>query len=205
MAMKVFLATNNDGKIERFKHLLTQVRDGIEVFAPKDLNIEPIEVEENGKTLEENAVLKAKAYLGKVDMPIVSNDTGFWVEGEGFVPTPKRSALGETDEKKLSKEEVAKKLLEFWKAVATKHGGKVDAAWIESFVAVYPNGEVKICESRREIILTDQEFGTPHIQMPVRALYISKITNKPAIQETEEEEFKEMFPVIDALKKVLGY
>jgi inosine/xanthosine triphosphate pyrophosphatase family protein len=203
--MKIFLATNNGGKIERFKNLLKQIDKEIEVFTPADLNIAVIDVLENGKTLAENAKLKASAYFGKVNMPILANDTGFYVEGEGFVDAPKRKALEGTDENTLSKEEVSKRLLNFWKEVATRHGGKVDAAWIEAFVILYPNGEIKEAESRREIILTNQEFGTPHMQMPVRALYYSKTTNKPAIAHSEEEEILEMKPVIDALIKVLHY
>lgn len=201
--MKIFLATSNEGKIERFKNLLKQVNKDIEVFTLTDLNIKIIDVVENGKTLAENAKLKANAYFGKVDMPILSNDTGFYVEGEGLVDAPKRKALGETDESTLSKEEISKILLEFWKGVANRHGGKVDAVWIEAFVVLYPDGKIREVESRREIILTNQEFGIAHIQYPIRALYYSKTTNKPAIQHTEEEEILEMKPVIDALIKVL--
>lgn len=204
MVEKVFLATNNGGKIERFKHLLEKALPNIRVLTYKDLGIELINVEENGKTLEENAILKARAYLGKVDMPILSNDTGFCVEGEGFVDAPKRKALGSRDESQMTKEEMATEILKFWKGVATKYGGKVDAAWVESFVAVYPNGEVKTSTSRREVILTNQEYGEPHIQMPVRALYFSKSTGKPAIQHTEAEELIEMEPVINAIKEVLN-
>ena len=203
--MKVFLATNNGGKIERFKNLLKQVDKEIEVYTPGDLSIEIINIEESGKNLAENARLKAQAYFGKVDMPILSNDTGFYIEGEGFVDAPKRIALGDTDENTLSKEEISKKLLNFWKGIATKHGGKVDAAWVEAFVVLYPNGEIKEADSRREEVLTDQEFGIPHIQYPVRALYYSKDTNKPAVQHTKEEEILEMKPVINALSKVLGF
>lgn len=203
--MKVFFATNNEAKIGRYKDLLKFIDKEIEVYTPLDLNIEAIEVLENGKTLAENAKLKALAYLGKVDMPILSNDTGFYVEGEGFIDAPKRKALGDTDENTLSKVEISEKLSNFWKEIATKHGGEVNAAWVEAFAVVYPNGEVKEAGSRREILLTNQEFGTPHIQMPLRALYYSKITNKPSIQHTKEEEIIEMGPVIDALKKVLGY
>ncbi len=201
--MKVFLATNNEGKVERFKSLVNQIDSNIELYTPRELGVEVINVEENGATLAENAESKARAYIGKVDMPILSNDTGFYVEGEGFVNAPKRKALGEMSEHLLTKEEIAGKLLNFWKEVAAKHGGKVDAAWVEAFAVIYPNGETKRAESRRDVILTNQEFGKGHLQMPVRALYYSKATNKPAIQHTAEEELLEMKPVIDALKAVL--
>lgn len=204
MKRKIFLATQNEGKIERYKRLLTSVGTDVEVYTPLDLNLENIDVAETGKTLTENAEIKARAYFGKVAMPILANDSGFWVAGEGFVDAPKRMALAGKKEQDLTKEEVGKILLDFWKGIAKKHGGKVDAAWIEAFVLLAPDGTLHTAESRREVILTDQEFGEPHIQMSVRALYISKITNKPAIQHTKEEEQRELQPIIDALSKLLS-
>jgi hypothetical protein len=55
-------------------------------------------------------------------------------------------------------------------------------------------GHSTLPESRREIILTDQEFGHTHPDMPLRSLYISKSTNKPAVMHTEEEELLENAP-----------
>ena len=205
MKKKIFLATHNEGKIQRFKNLLEQTGLDVEIYTPKDFGLEDVEAKENGKTLAENAEIKARAYLGKVAMPVLANDTGFWVEGEGLVDAPKRRALGGKDEKGLTKEEIAKFLLDFWKGIARKHGGKVSAAWIEAFSLLDPDGRVHRAKSRREVILTDQEFGTGHIQMPVRALYISKITNKPSIQHSKEEELLELKPVIDALIEVLRH
>lgn len=204
MKRKVFLATNNDGKIQRFKKLLKSTGLDIEFYTPKDFGLEGIDAVENGETLAENAEIKARAYFDKVKIPILANDTGFWVEGEGLVHTPKRTALGSKKEENLTKEEIAESLLEFWKGIAERNGGKVDAAWIEEFVLLDPNGVLHAAESKREVILTNQEFGKAHVQMPVRALYISKATNKPAIQHSEEEELKEMKPVVDALLKVLA-
>ncbi|MFA6251382.1 MAG: non-canonical purine NTP pyrophosphatase [Candidatus Paceibacterota bacterium] len=201
--MKILLATNNKAKIERFKRLIKVIDSNIELLSPSELGIEIINIEENGNTLMENAELKARAYLGKVDFPILSNDTGFYVEGEGFIDAPKRKALEGLDENNLSEEEISKKLLNFWKDIASKYGGKVDAAWVEAFILLLPNGEVKKSESRREVILTNQEFGTPHINFPVRALYYSKITNKPAVLHTEEDEIVELKPAIDAISKIL--
>jgi hypothetical protein len=201
--MKLFLATRNQGKIERFKNLLKSTGLELEIYTPKDFGLDRVEVEETGKTLAENAEIKARAYFGKVDMSILANDTGFWVEGEGLVEAPKREALKEKNESELTEEEVASTLLEFWKGTARKHGGSVDAAWIEAFALLDPDGALHHSESKREILLTDKEFGKGHIQMPVRALYISKTTNKPSIQHTKKEELLELKPVTDALLKIL--
>jgi hypothetical protein len=175
-----------------------------EIYAPKDFGLEYIDPKEEGGTLKENAEIKARAYFGKVSLPILANDTGFYVEGEGFVHAPKRKALDNTDETTLTKEQIAEKLLGFWKNIAKKYGGKVDAAWLEVFALLEPNGEIHFSDSRREVILTDQVFGDPHIQMPVRALYISKTTNKPAVQHTEADELQELKPITDALRVLLS-
>lgn len=203
MIKEILLATNNEGKIERFKHLIKDAGLDVQIHTPRSLGLEVEDMEENGATLTENAKIKAMAYFGKINLPILANDTGFYVEGEGLVSTPKRSALEGLDHKNLTQEEVADRLLEFWKGVATKHGGRVDAAWVESFVLVDTDGSVRVAESKREVILTNNVFGKSHLHLPVRALYISKTTNKPSILHTEEEERLELKPVTDALCKLL--
>lgn len=201
---RILLATNNEAKVERFKKLLHQAGADIELYTPKELGIEVLSIEETGKTLDENAEIKATAYLGKTNLPILSNDTGFYVDGEGLINAPKREALGGISEQGMTKEEIANRLLSFWKSIAKKHGGKVDAAWLEAFVLLDPDGSIKRSDSRREVILTDQEFGKSHVQMPIRVLCISKITGKPSLQHTHEEEVLEMKPIIDALCKALA-
>ena len=201
--MKILLATNNDAKIERLKKLFKYIDSSIELYSPKELNLEIIEVLENANSLIGNAELKAKAYFGKVDMPILTNDTGLYVEGEGLIDAPKRQALGKINPNTLSKKEISEKMLNFWQEIATKYGGKVDAAWIDTFVMLYPDGKIKKSDSRREIILTNKILGKAHLETPIRTLYYSKSTNKPASLHTEDENKLEMEPIIDALRKIL--
>ena len=203
MKKKIFLATNNEGKIERYKKLLAYAGLEFEVNTPKEFGLDRIVAKETGTTLAENAEIKARAYLGKVDMPVLANDTGFFVEEEGLITTPKRSALTTKEERALSKEEIAKKMSDFWRGIARKHGGRVNAAWIEAFVLIDESGISHTAEARRNIILTDETYGEPHLELPVRAHYISKATNRPAVQHTEKEEMLEMQPVLEALKNCL--
>lgn len=203
--MEILLATNNKGKIERFKKLISTFNTDVVLRAPVELDIDEIDVVEDGETLADNALLKARAYFGKVDMPILANDTGFWVDGYGLVETPKRTALQGTEEKELTEKQVSERLIEFWKDKATKNGGQVNAAWVEDFVLMGPDGKVHHARSRREVILTDKIYGTPHPQMPVRCLYISKATNKPSVQHTKEEELLELQPIVNAFKELVGF
>lgn len=201
--MKILLATNNQGKIDRFKRLVSLIDPQIVLCTPAELGLKSVEVEETAATLLGNAELKARAYEGRVAYPILANDTGFWVDGEGLVEAPKRQALGSVSERELSREELSKLVLEFWKQIASKHGGEVEAAWVEEFVLLSPEGELRSVSSRREVILTDKEYAEPPVQMPVRALYISKATNKPALLHKKEEEVLEMRPIVEALSKLL--
>ncbi len=197
MNLKILLATNNQGKATRYRKLAKEIDENISLYTLKDLNIEPEDVKEDG-TLEENARRKVEAYLGKTEMPVLANDAGFYVEGIGLVKNPKRIAL-EVDENSLTKEEIYEKVIVYWQNVAKSYGGEVDAAWVDAFSLALPDGTFYEKGARREIILTDKIFGKPHIQFPIRALYISKTTNKPSVHHTDEEELLEVFPIKEAL------
>lgn len=199
--MKILVATNNAGKVERYRQLL--VGADVELFTPAELGIESIEVDETGDTLAANAEMKARAYLGKTELPILANDTGIWVEGEGMITTPRRTALAGKNENELSKEEIAELMMEFWKSMARKYGGEVNAAWPETFALVLPDGTVRFAESRREITLTDTQYGPMNLHMPLRPLYRSKISGKPVIEQTPEEEAAELAPVREAILSLL--
>ena len=201
--MKIFLASTNKAKIGRYKNLLKYTGFEVEVFTPEDFGLENVVVKETGETLLENALLKAKSYEGKINMSILANDTGFWVEGGGFALAPKRMAMAGQSEEKISKQEVAKNVLEFWQNLATKHKGRLDAAWKESFVLLNTDGKIYNADSKREMILTNEIVGTPNPELPVRALYVSKASGKRPLLHTEQEELLEMQTLVKALKELL--
>ncbi len=200
MNLEILLATNNQGKVDRYRKLAKQINPSIILHTLKDINIDTVEVEEDGN-LKENAKKKAQAYSEKTNLPVLANDAGFFVEGEGLIKNPKRIAL-KSNENSLSKKQIYQSLVNYWQGIARKNGGKVDAAWIDEFALCMPDGNFYAQEARREVILTDKVFGKPHIQFPMRALYISKTTNKPAVGHTEEEELLEIAPIKDALAKL---
>ncbi len=200
MKKEILLATNNQGKVDRYRMLAKNIDPEIILYTLKDLDVKPVEINENG-TLEENSRKKARVYFGKTDLPILANDAGFFVKGKGLIKNPKRIALN-GDENNFSQEEIYNLVVNYWQNFAKKNGGEVDAAWVDAFSLCMPNGEVYEEGARREIILTDKILREPHIQFPLRALYISKDTNKPAALHTEEEELLEVMPIKKALQKL---
>ncbi len=82
--MKIILATSNKGKIKELKEALSEY----EVVSFDEL-IEPFEIEENGKSFKENAIIKAKAVYEKIgdkDSVVLSDDSGITVSLLGNEP-----------------------------------------------------------------------------------------------------------------------
>jgi XTP/dITP diphosphohydrolase len=80
--MKIILASSNKGKVKEIKDILS----GYEVIPYTDL-IEKFEIEENGKTFKENAIIKAKNVAKKLPGYIVmADDSGISVPALGGVP-----------------------------------------------------------------------------------------------------------------------
>ena len=74
MNYEMILATNNKHKLQEVREILSPHK--IVVYGLSDLNIKLPEVEENGKTYAENALIKAKAVQAFTTMPIIADDSG---------------------------------------------------------------------------------------------------------------------------------
>lgn len=71
--MKIVVATKNNHKVNELKEMLNMPE--IEFFTMKDLNID-LDIEENGETFEENAVIKAEAFAKEAGIPVIADDSG---------------------------------------------------------------------------------------------------------------------------------
>ena len=80
---RLVLATGNPHKVEEIAPLLAGT--GVELLPVGDL-VQGWEVEETGSTLEENALLKARAAVQATGMPAVADDTGLFVEALDGAP-----------------------------------------------------------------------------------------------------------------------
>ena len=72
---KLLVGTNNIGKLKEIRDLLP---NNLKIYSPVDLKIKsPIE---NGKTFEENSLIKAKYFSKKSKMSCLSDDSGLEVD-----------------------------------------------------------------------------------------------------------------------------
>lgn len=76
--MKIVIATHNEHKIKELKEIFNN--KDIELYTLNDYDINIDNVEENGKTFIENAVIKAKYVSKFIDEYILADDSGLCLE-----------------------------------------------------------------------------------------------------------------------------
>jgi XTP/dITP diphosphohydrolase len=78
--MQIILASNNQHKIDELSAILSSFGLPISLISQKTwFKGNPPEIEETGSTLEENALLKAKALFEMTSLPVIADDTGLEV------------------------------------------------------------------------------------------------------------------------------
>jgi len=78
---KILVGTNNTGKLNEIRNLLPK---NLEIYSTSDFKIKsPIE---NGKTFEENSLIKAKYFSKKSKMICLSDDSGLEIDSLGGDP-----------------------------------------------------------------------------------------------------------------------
>lgn len=80
---KIMIATSNAHKVEEFRHMLEPY--GYEVKSLLDLDQE-IDIEENGTTFEENALIKAAAIHDLLGIEVIADDSGLTVNAMNGEP-----------------------------------------------------------------------------------------------------------------------
>jgi XTP/dITP diphosphohydrolase len=92
--MNIFIASANEGKIREIKAILANdFLNLLSVFDVEELDKlalsidQDFDVIEDGKTFQENALLKAKAYAELTALPVIADDSGLEVEILGGFPS----------------------------------------------------------------------------------------------------------------------
>lgn len=74
---KIIVATQNKGKVKEIKEILADL--DIEVQTMGEAGID-IDIEENGTTFEENAIIKAEAISKLTDAMVIADDSGLEID-----------------------------------------------------------------------------------------------------------------------------
>lgn len=175
----ILISSTNIGKIAIYSTILDKL--GLSHCSLRDLDIN-IQVEETGKTEEENAILKAKAYYQEGQLPVIANDSGLIIEK--FAPEDQPGVfVRRYGGKELSDEETIAIFSEKLKAV----GGESDSYFNVALAIVDGNGKLHTqnFKSYRYMIATPSK--TIQKGLPLRSLDYNKQMKKYMSEMTIEE------------------
>lgn len=125
--MKVYLASNNKGKIKEIKEFFSNA----EIITPNSLK-EFKEPEENGETFEENSMIKAKALYNFIKDNIKKGDIIIADDSGIIIPTLDKYKLGVYTKRQMlrwtSENNCEEK--EFWRYIVNTAGEKSEAKFL---------------------------------------------------------------------------
>lgn len=101
---KLVVSTGNQNKIKEIKDILKNLP--IEVVSKKDIGLGDLDILEDGTTLEENSIKKAKGLADKIDYMVIADDSGLFVDelnGEPGVYSSRYGGEEGNDEKNIKK------------------------------------------------------------------------------------------------------
>ena len=148
--MELLIATNNKGKVKEIKEILSGL--DMEVFSLADKGID-IEVEEDGKTFEENSMKKASEIFKIANCITVADDSGLEVDALGGAPgvySARYAGENATDEEKYTK------LLNELKGLPEE---KRTARFVSDVSVIFPDGTKKSLRGECEGVITTKPSG----------------------------------------------
>lgn len=190
----LLIATTNPAKAADYKNILSQFK--INSVALAEMNIND-DVEETGKTLEENACLKASFYAAKLSLPAISDDSGFEIDalcGEPGIFSRRWPGYAATDDELIN-------------MVVTKLAGVPLAKRTAKFINI-----TALSDAKGNIITTSAGFITGFIpeticakrwpHFPYRSCLFVPQFNK-FWGELTDDEFKQLNFRYKAVEKIL--
>ena len=173
---KIVLASNNKHKVEEFQKMLSNYK----VLTLNDIDFYD-EIEENGTSFEENALIKAKTIqeylIGKgLGYIVIADDSGLCVNSlDGAPGIYSARYAGEHGNSEKNREKLLKEL-----------EGKDRTAYFICIIAVcYPDGTYRTFEGKTYGEITKEELGSK--EFGYDCIFYSKDLNKTFGEATEEE------------------
>lgn len=145
---QLIFASHNPGKIAEIKELLAPY--GIEVLSAADAGLP--DVEETGKTFEENAYIKARAAAQAKHIPCIADDSGLCVDAIGGKPGVYTARYAPNRNFDLGMDKLLKELNDTNPQNRAAHFSCV-------IVIAYPDGAYRAFEGRVDGNIATQKTG----------------------------------------------
>lgn len=178
---EILFATGNKSKAKRFTKGLLE--HDIKVLTLEDININ-IEVEENGSTAIENALIKARAYAKKTNLPVFAMDDTLYIDN---IPDDKQPGLfvRRVNGKKLNDEE----MIEYYSNLSKEYGtnGLLTGRWIYGMALINNGHEYTYTWSKQNFYITSTPSNIINPGYPLNTISINIKLNKYFTELTEED------------------
>ncbi len=129
---KIVFATGNKGKMNEIRQIMSDM--DVEILSMKEAGIH-IDIEENGTTFEENALIKARAIAKETDAIVLADDSGLEIDYLDKAPGVLSARyLGEDTPYSIKNAHILELLQNIPKEQRT-------ARFVCAIAAVFPNGK----------------------------------------------------------------
>ena len=149
--MRLVFATGNQGKMREIRDIMSD--SGYEIVSMKEAGVDP-EIEEDGKTFEENAMIKARAVSKLLpDDLVLADDSGLEVDALGGEPGIYSARyLGHDTPYSVKNADIIRRL-------EGKEGAERSARFVCAIAAVFPDGKEKCVRATIEGRIGFEEKG----------------------------------------------
>ena len=147
---KIIFATTNEGKMAEIRMIMSDL--DIELYSLKDMNIN-VQIEENGTTFEENAIIKAKAICEMTGQMVMADDSGLEVDYMDKAPGVYSARyLGEDTPYSVKNQAILDNLKD-------AKGDERSARFVCAIAAAFPDGRIITTVGTIEGLIADRERG----------------------------------------------
>jgi len=200
---QLLIATNNPGKLKEISSFLKHLP--FEILSLGDVKIID-DIEEDGKTYAENSLKKARFFMEKSGLPVISDDGGLEIEALDNAP-------GVHSRRWIGKDATEKDLIEHMRKVAKKLPGNNRTAWFRTVITfISPSG--KILQQKGEVkgVIAKKPFLKLLKGYPYRSFFfipeINKYYHENELTEGEmrlyNHRYKAIQKIIPQIIKELG-
>lgn len=147
---KIIFATGNQNKLKEIKNIMSDI--SCEIRSLKDEGIEA-DIDENGKTFEENAIIKARAICDMTGEVALADDSGLEVDYMDKKPGVYSARfMGEDTPYSIKNAAIIKNL-------ENAHGDERSARFVCVIAAAFPDGRLLTARGTIEGVIAYEEKG----------------------------------------------
>ena len=151
MEQKIVFATGNEGKMREVRLILQDL--GFPVLSMKEAGVS-LDIEENGTTFAENAMIKARAVWEKTGGIVLADDSGLVVDYLGGEPGVYSARyLGEDTSYEIKNQAIIDRLADAKEEERT-------ARFVSAIAAVLPDGSELVTEGTVEGLIAHEPAGS---------------------------------------------